>query len=137
MAGRSRKAAPGEPACGVHGCPRPAGFATSHLGAGLCLRHGGADWTPARPKRSRGPRTPPGWKREGERSPLATILRVLAGAKRSAQPFPLAWADALYDALDGLEDREFRDWAGVLLATSRAWADAHAGRRSKLAGLDG
>jgi hypothetical protein len=89
------------------------------------------------PRRSRGPRTPPGWKREGERSPLATILRLLAAAKRAAQPFPLAWADALYDALDGLDDREFNEWAGVLLATSRAWAEAYTGCRSKLAALDG
>ncbi|MCW2643962.1 MAG: hypothetical protein JWP07_71 [Pseudonocardiales bacterium] len=110
----------------------PAGFATSHVGLGPCLRHGGADWTPNRP---RGARTPPGWKREGERSPLATILRLLAAAKRAAQPFPLAWADALYDALDGLEDRDFSECAGVLLATSRAWMDAYDDRRSKLTEL--
>src|SRR4051812_5889464 len=101
MAGRSRVAAPGQPACGVHGCTRPAGFATTHPGEGPCLRHGGDKWPP-RPKRSRAAKAPPGWKRDGERSPLATVLRLLAGAKRSGQPFPLAWADALYDALDGL-----------------------------------
>jgi hypothetical protein len=60
------------------------------------------------------------------------ILRLLAGAKRSGQPFPLAWADALYDALDGLPDRDFTDWAGVLLATSRAWMNAYEDRSSRL-----
>jgi hypothetical protein len=51
--------------------------------------------------------------------------------------FPLAWANALYDALDGLPAAEFREWAGVMLGTSRAWRDAYEGRRSKLATFDG
>ena len=106
MAGRSRRAAPGEPACGVDGCPRPAGLGTWHVGAGPCLRHGGDRWSP--------PKEPPGWWGTGEATPYATLLRRLAAAKLAAQPFPLAWAGALYDALYGLPADDFREWAGVL-----------------------
>ena len=137
------------------GCPRPAGFATDHPGEGPCRRHGGG--VPKAPKRPPGrkraeqaipsaagravrgrrpgPKTPPEWKRAGEADPYAMILRRLAAAKRSRWPFPLAWADALYDALDGLPAGEFREWAGVMLETSCGWRDAYEGRASKVAEL--
>jgi hypothetical protein len=134
VAGRRRVAAPGEPECGVQGCPRPAGFATAHPGEGPCLRHGGDRW--ARPrKRPATPKAPLGWKRAGETAPYATVLSRLAAAKRAAQPFPLAWANALYDALDGLPAAEFREWAGVLLGTAWGWRDAYEGRAARLAEL--
>jgi hypothetical protein len=134
MAGRNRVAAPGEPECGVHGCPRPAGFATAHPGEGPCLRHGGDRWVKARRRRPE-PKEPPGWRTAGEAAPYATLLRRLAAAKRSGWPFPLAWADALYDALDGLPAAEFGEWAGVLLETGWGWRDAYEGRAARIAEL--
>jgi hypothetical protein len=128
VAGRNRRAAPGEPACGVDGCPRPAGLGTWHVGAGPCLRHGGDRWS--------APKDPPGWWGTGEATPYATLLRRLAAAKLAAQPFPLAWAGALYDTLYGLPADDFREWAGVLLPTSRAWLDAYTGRRTPLRRFD-
>jgi hypothetical protein len=82
------------------------------------------------------PKEPPGWKRAGEAAPYATLLHRLAAAKRSGWLFPLAWAVALYDALDGLRAAEFGEWAGVLLGTAWGWRDAYEGRASRLAALD-
>jgi hypothetical protein len=87
-------------------------------------------------KRSASPKPPPGWKRAGETAPYATVLSRLAAAKREGWPFPLAWASALYDALDGLPAGEFREWAPIMLGTARAWLDAYEDRPSRLASLE-
>ena len=141
MPGRTHRAAPGEPACGVDGCERPAGFATDTPGSGPCLRHSAAisrtrppspvGKGPAEPcrapeRRLRGPGQP-------TPDPLA-LVRVLTLAGRSAGfTFEEAWRVATVTALHYMSDRRAEEWWDVLSSTERAWADAYVDRRSPLA----
>lgn len=141
MPGRTHCAAPGEPACGVDGCERPAGFATDTPGSGPCRRHSAATARTLSPspvengpvvacrapeRRLRGPGHP-------TRDPLA-LVRVLTLAARCAGfTFEEAWTVATVTALHYMSDRRAEEWWDVLSSTERAWADAYLDRRSPLA----
>jgi len=77
---------------------------------------------------------PPGWATDGG-EPWETIRGDLARARRNGEPFGVAWADALLDALDGLPPHEFVAWVEVMLSTAVAWLDAYETRHSRLAEL--
>lgn len=165
MPGRKHVAAPGEAMCGVHGCTRPAGFATQTPGSGPCRRHsGGYARTEPRPE----PISPPLLPEPGvfdavptpeealiavkaarlanarrrdpngvpSSDPLAIIGILLASGLRSGFTFGEAWTLATDIALDFMNDRRAHDWAEVLASTEQAWSDAYHGKKSPLAALD-
>lgn len=150
MPGRRHVAAPGEPACGVDGCERPAGFATSQPGSGPCRRHGGAVEEPT-PAPSRTLPAVPLVRRTGAAAeaarrrlrgdgrptpkPLALVGVILAAGRRAGFPFEEAWEVAAVTALGYMSERRADDWADVLDSTRAAWEDAYHDRRSPLAVL--
>jgi hypothetical protein len=83
MPGRTHRAAAGQPACGVDGCERPAGFATAHEARGPCRRH---DVRPPAPE------------------PEAVLRIVLASCARNRIPFEAAWRIAAPAALADLSE---------------------------------
>jgi hypothetical protein len=140
VAGRTHRAKPGEAACGVDGCERPAGFATDNPGAGPCLRHsnGSARIRPATPTR-RGPAEPVSGLEKRLRGPgrptpdpLALVRVLMLGARRAGFSFEEAWNLATATALAYMSDGRAEDWWDVLTSTRRAWADAYTDARSPL-----
>jgi hypothetical protein len=125
VAGRRHVAKPGEPACGVDGCERPAGFATETPGSGPCLRHSAAS-SRTRPgaseenrpgracrapeRRLRGPGQP-------TRDPLALIRVLTLAARNAGFTFEEAWTVATVTALHYMSDRRAEEWWDVLTAT--------------------
>src|SRR5207244_3570606 len=106
MPGRTRKAKPGEPTCGVDGCERPAGFAAATPGVGPCLRHGGrapqrvrasAIASPADDPGSRGSLPLRRLRGPGRPTPdVYELLRLILAAGRDAEfTFEEAWTVAL------------------------------------------
>jgi hypothetical protein len=150
MAGRRRIAKPGEPACGVDGCRRPAGLGTEHVGEGPCLRHSShvrtapptpsprvepedvRDVAPASPEPSPLARRLTDSRSNPSADPLAVLGRVLASARRAGYPFGEAWALGAEAALSYMTSSRAGEWWEALTATERAWADAYAGRDSRL-----
>lgn len=149
LAGRRHVAAPGEPQCPDAGCDRPAGFATEHLGAGLCRRHSShrEDAPPTASPRvepakaesgaSGGPlaRRLTGSRAHPSADPLAVMRLLLTTARRAGMPFGEAWALAAEAALSYMSERKAEEWWETLSSTERAWADAYARRDSLLAAL--
>ena len=105
-----------------------------HLGEGPCRRHGGMRWQPGMPTQ---PKSPPEWGGGERPSPYPTLRAALEAAKHSERPFAQAWADALYNALDGLPAGEFRDWAYTLLGTWRGWELGYEDRHTPLRHFNG
>lgn len=157
MPGRTHLAEPGQPACGVEGCARPAGFATDTPGTGPCRRHlrpvanrpRPARGTVLSPVRSLGgpnlaERTDPrlavveGRLRGPGRAapnPLALIGVIVAAGRTAGFSFEQSWEVAAVTALAYMTDQRARDWWDVLDATRFAWADAYHHRRSPLQAL--
>lgn len=155
MAGRTHIAAPGEPACGVDGCERPAGFATATPGAGPCLRHSGHAPKPEAALKLETPRLAADPEvtmrtREARRAVARSRLRgagrptsdvfalvrvLLLSAQRAGFPFEEAWRLALAAALTYMPDKKADDWWDVLWSTRQAWADAYLDPRSPLSVL--
>lgn len=141
MAGRTHRAKPGEAACGVGGCERPAGFATATPGSGPCLRHAAAT------ARTREATTPTGGPRNACRAvdarlrgpgrptpdPLALVGVLTLTARRAGFTFEEAWTVATVTVLHYMSDRRAEEWWDVLSSTERAWADAYVDARSPLA----
>jgi hypothetical protein len=155
MAGRRQRVAkPGEPACGVHGCRRPAGIGTATPGHGPCLRHGGAryDTAPIRASAPAAPAplaielTPPdphvprplpplNGVHPGE-DPFPLLRAVLALARHAQADFREAWPVALEAALSYRAPDEQDAWSKALKGTRTAWSDAYQGRPSRMRELE-
>lgn len=106
MAGRKHRAKPGEPACGVDGCERPAGFATETPGVGPCRRHGevAARTSSAQAEGSRpaSALTSPEARLRGDGrptpDPLALVRILMVSARRAGFSFEDAWRVATVTA---------------------------------------
>ena len=150
MPGRRHVAAPGQEQCPADGCERPAGFATEHVGEGLCLRHAlhstaqrsqpvAPSPTPEPSPAAEAAETPLPRRLTGSRAspaapdPLAVLRTVLASARRAGMPFGEAWALAAEAALSYMNPGTAREWWDALTATEQAWSRAYARERSRLA----